>query len=208
MLENAKWLGHAGIKITGDKTIYIDPYQISTTERADLILITHSHFDHCSPEDMKKVLELSTIIVTTADAAKQLSVKRISNEIKVVKPGDKITVSGVQIEAVPAYNPKKKFHPKTEGWVGYIVTVNGVRYYHAGDTDHIPEMNSLKVDVAFMPVGGTYTMTAAEAAEAVNTFKPKLAVPMHFGSVVGGLKDAEEFKKLCKVPVEILQIGK
>ena len=122
-----------------------------------------------------------------------------------MKPGDSLSVEGIKIEAVPAYNIGKQFHPKTSGWVGYIVTIGGQRIYHPGDTDLIPEMEKIKADVALLPVGGTYTMTAEEAAEAANKIKPRVAVPMHFGTIVGSIKDAEKFKEKCQVPVQILK---
>jgi len=200
MLENLNWLGHASFKITGEKIIYIDPYQLEGEyEKADIILITHSHFDHCSPPDVNKIQKSNTVIVATPDCKSDLSGK-----IKAVKPGDKITVKGINIEIVPAYNINKRYHPKSNNWVGYIVTVNTKRIYHAGDTDKIPVMGDIKADIVILPIGGTYTMTSEEAADAANRIKPQLAVPMHFGSVVGSKSDAERFKNLCKVPVEIL----
>ncbi|NVM00851.1 MAG: MBL fold metallo-hydrolase, partial [Candidatus Helarchaeota archaeon] len=149
MLENLHWLGHASFKITGEKIIYIDPYQLKgENEKADIILITHSHFDHCSPGDVEKIQKSSTVIVATPDCRSDLS-----GNVKTVKPGDKITVEGVGIEAVPAYNVNKEFHPKSKNWVGYIVTVKGERIYHAGDTDKIPEMGDIKADIVLLPVG-------------------------------------------------------
>lgn len=200
MLENLNWLGHASFKIAGEKIIYIDPYQLKgENEKADIILITHSHFDHCSPPDIKKVQKSNTVIVATPDCKSDLS-----GNIKTVKPGDKITVKGINVETVPAYNINKRFHPKSNNWVGYIVTVNSKRIYHAGDTDKIPVVGDIKADIVLLPIGGTYTMTAEEAADAANLIKPQLAIPMHFGSVVGSKSDAERFKSLCNVPVEIL----
>ena len=200
MLENLNWHGHDSFKITGEKIIYIDPYQLEGEyEKADIILITHSHFDHCSPTDVNKIQKSNTVIVATPDCKSNLSGK-----IKTVKPGDKITVKGINIETVPAYNINKRYHPKSNNWVGYIVTVNTKRIYHAGDTDKIPVMGDIKADIVLLPIGGTYTMNSEEAADVANLIKPQLAVPMHFGSVVGSKSDAERFKNLCKVPVEIL----
>jgi L-ascorbate metabolism protein UlaG (beta-lactamase superfamily) len=198
MVENIHWLGHASFKITGEKIVYIDPWKLKDGEPADIILITHNHYDHLSPEDVAKIATDKTWIVTTADAAKKLS-----GNIKTVKPGDSITVEGIKIEAVPAYNVNKNFHPKANNWVGFIVTINKKRVYHSGDCDFMPEMKNIKADIVLMPVGGTYTMTAEEAANAVNTINPKAAIPMHYDDIVGSKADAEKFKNLCKSPVVI-----
>ena len=200
MPENIKWLGHAGFKIKGEKTIYIDPFKIRDTEPADIIIITHEHFDHLSIEDIKKIQTGKTIIVTTPDCF-----SKVSGNIRTVTSGQTLDADGIKIEAVPAYNINKQFHPKSSGWIGVVINVNGKRIYHAGDTDSIPEMANLKnIDVALLPVSGTYVMTAEEAAEAANRIMPKVAVPMHYGSIVGTSADAEKFKKLCRCKVEIM----
>ncbi|RKX55490.1 MAG: MBL fold metallo-hydrolase [Thermodesulfobacteriota bacterium] len=201
MIENIHWLGHATFKIvTEDKIIYIDPFQLKKKDQADIILITHEHFDHCSPEDVEKIQKSDTVIVTTSDCALKLS-----GEIKKVKPGDKINVKGIEIEAVPAYNTNKKFHPKENNWVGYIINIKGTKIYHAGDTDKIPEMKDFKnIDIALLPVSGTYVMTAEEAAEAATIINPKIAVPMHYGSIVGSEKDAKKFADLLKGKIEVV----
>ncbi|MCL4459279.1 MAG: MBL fold metallo-hydrolase [Chloroflexi bacterium] len=206
MLENIKWLGHAGFKISGEKTIYIDPWQLKREkEPADLILVTHEHFDHCSKEDIAKIRKNDTVIVTIAACAKELA-----GQIKTVKPGDMLTVQGIPIEVVSAYNVNKfrspgvLYHPKEDAKVGFIVTVKGVRIYHAGDTDFIPEMRDIKTDVALLPVSGVYVMTAGEAVEAAAAINPKVAVPMHYGSIAGSAADAERFKRLSSVEVQIL----
>lgn len=189
VVKNITWLGHDGFLIKGNgKAIVIDPFQVTQCELADIILVTHEHYDHCSPDDIRKIQKASTVIVTEADSARKLS-----GDVRVVQPGDKLTVSGIPIEAVPAYNTNKNFHPEQNGWLGFVVTVDGVRIYHAGDTDLIPEMDSLKTDIAFLPVSGTYVMTAEEAVEAAKTIKPKLAIPMHFGAIVGSTDDAWRF---------------
>ena len=186
-MDNIHWLGHASIKITGSKVIYVDPWKIKG-EPADLILITHSHYDHCSADDIKKVTKESTVIVATADSNLEAA--------KVVKPGDTLDIDGVKIEAVPAYNLGKPFHPKSNNWVGYVITVDGKRIYVAGDTDKIPEMHDLKeIDVALLPIGGTYTMNAEEAAEAAQMFNPKVVVPIHWGDIVGSAGDVEKLKQ-------------
>lgn len=206
MIENIHWLGHASFRIENDKTIYTDPYELKgKPPKADLILITHDHFDHLSPKDVAKVAKEVTVIVTIAAAA-----QRLKGDVRVVKPGDSLTVLGIPIEAVPAYNvtkfrsPGEPFHPKDSGHVGFIFTVGGQRIYHAGDTDVIPEMDNIQADIALLPVGGTYTMTADEAAQAANKIKPKVAIPMHHSAIVGSIKDAQRFADLCDMEVVVL----
>ncbi len=200
VVKNITWLGHDGFLIKGDgKAIVIDPFQVKQCEPADVILVTHEHYDHCSPEDIQKVQEASTVIVTEADSAKKLS-----GDVRVVQPGDKLTVSGIQIEAVPAYNTNKNFHPKQNGWLGFVLTVDGVRIYHAGDTDLIPEMDSIKADIALLPVSGTYVMTAEEAVEAAKIIKPKLVIPMHYDSIVGSADDARRFSDALSGTCEVV----
>jgi len=200
MLENIKWLGHASFKIINEKIIYIDPWNLKKKAYADIILITHPHYDHLSVEDISKIQTKETVIVTTADGAEKLK-----GNIKRVKPGDLLTVKEVKIEVVPAYNIGKNFHPKENGWVGFIIEVGGKRIYHSGDTDFIPEMEKIKVDVALLPIGGTYTMSAEEAVKAAKAINPKVAIPMHYGDIVGSIEDAERFKKMSPVKVEILK---
>ena len=193
------WLGHDGFRIDGDKIVYFDPYQISPGPKADLILVTHEHFDHCSPGDIAKIQKPETVIVTEKDSAKKLE-----GNVKIVRPGQTIDVDEIKIEAVSAYNTDKTFHPKENGWLGFIVEMEGVRIYHAGDTDFIPEMNQFEVDIALLPVSGTYVMTAVEAIEAALAIRPKLAIPMHYGAIVGGDQDAKDFKIALEGKVEVL----
>lgn len=202
MIENIKWFGHASFKIAVEVIIYIDPWKIKGTKGpdADIILITHPHYDHCSDEDTKLIRREDTTIVAPADCNKELPAK-----IDAIKPGDKVTIKGVTIEAHPAYNVGKGFHPKASGWVGFIITTGaGQRIYHAGDTDLIPEMDEITANIALLPIGGTYTMDAKDAAEAANKINPEVAIPMHYGSIVGSANDAQRFKELCKCKVEIL----
>lgn len=200
MVENIHWLGHDTFKIAGEKIIFTDPFKLRKKDRADIILITHEHYDHCSPEDVKMIQGPDTVIVAPKDCADKLS-----GNIKIVKPGDKINVSGIEIEAVPAYNTNKKFHPKANGWVGYIFKVNNQRIYIAGDTDYIPEMKTFRdVDIALLPVSGTYVMTADEAAQAALDIKPKIAIPMHYASIVGTEADAKRFAELLKGKIEVI----
>jgi len=203
MLKDIHWLGHDTFKIAGEKVIYTDPFKIKKADNADIILITHEHYDHCSPEDVKKIQKAHTVIVTVADCAKKLSGK-----IKIVKPGDKINVEGIEIEAVPSYNTNKQFHVKERGWVGYIFKVKGQRIYIAGDTDHIPEMKTFKeIDIALLPVSGTYVMTADEAVKAALDIKPRIAIPMHYGSIVGDKNDAKKFAEGLKGKIETVMLN-
>ena len=197
--RNIHWLGHDTFKLTGSKTVYFDPYEIKGTATADIICVTHDHFDHCVPDDIKKLQGPETVVVAPADCA-----AKIGGNVKAIKPGQKLEVEGVTIEAVPAYNTNKKFHPKSNGWVGYIITLDGVRIYHAGDTDRIPEMKHVKTDIALLPVSGTYVMTADEAVQAALDVTPKVAVPMHYGSIVGDANDAQHFKDLLAGKVEVV----
>ncbi len=204
VVKNITWLGHAGFLIKAEgKVIVIDPFQLDQCDPADIILITHEHYDHCSPEDVEKIQTDKTIIVATPDCAGKLK-----GNVKTVKPGDTLNIGGIDIEAVPSYNTNKQFHTKDRNWVGYIFKVGGKRIYIAGDTDYIPEMKSFKnIDIALLPVSGTYVMTAEEAVKAALDIQPKVAVPMHFGSIVGDKGDAEQFAEAlkCKIDVFILE---
>jgi L-ascorbate metabolism protein UlaG (beta-lactamase superfamily) len=205
------WLGHDSFKIKNGKTVIIDPFKIRpTSDKADILLISHEHFDHFSLDDINKVINENTTIVTIPAVKKELSSIKVK-EVKAVKPGDKLKIGDVSIEVVPAYNlnkfrePGKVFHPKEDGKAGFIIGMKGVRVYHAGDTDAIPEMKSLRPDVALLPVSGTYVMTPEEAAQAAKMVEPKLAIPMHYGVIVGTEQDAQKFKQLTTVEVQILK---
>ena len=205
------WLGHDGFKLKKDKVIYVDPFKLGAkAEPADLVCVTHEHFDHLSNDDLKKVVTPATTVITIAACEK--AVKELKPKaVRVVSAGDRLSIDGVNVEVLPAYNtnkfrsPGNPFHPKTDGKVGFILGVGGVRIYHSGDTDEIPEMAGAKgVDVALLPVSGTYVMTAQEAAKACDTIQPKLAIPMHYGAIVGTAADAEAFRKAVTCRVEIL----
>jgi len=198
MKPSINWFGHDAFCITGSKKIYIDPFQLKKKDRADIILITHTHYDHFSPDDIAMIMSTNTTIIGPHDTLDKI------NHIKTMQPGDIIELHGVAIEAVPAYNIGKKFHPKSNNWLGYIISIDNTRIYHAGDTDHIPEMNKLSnIDIALLPVSGTYVMTAHEAAQAALDIQPKVAIPMHYGSIVGTVHDAEIFKRELSGSIEV-----
>jgi L-ascorbate metabolism protein UlaG (beta-lactamase superfamily) len=199
LLQRLAWLGHDCFRIDGDPVIYFDPYEIEAGTPADVILVSHEHFDHCSPADIAKIQKKDTIIVSDPASAVKLQ-----GEIRRIRPGEKLTVKGVEVEAVAAYNVNKKFHPKNAGMLGFVVNIGGVRIYHAGDTDFIPEMKNIQTDIALLPVSGTYVMTADEAVEAALAIKPKLAVPMHYGAIVGDKTDAELFRDRLAGKVEVV----
>lgn len=194
MIEGIRWLGHASFRITAGKVIYVDPWKVASRAlEADLVLVTHGHYDHLSKEDIDRVRASRTVVVIPASCANTFGLEAVT-----MRPGDRRTVAGVDIQAVPAYNVGKKFHPRENGWLGYVLHLEKGSVYVAGDTDLIPEMAEIKVDVALLPVGGTYTMTAEEAVEAAVRVGARVAVPMHWGDVVGGQADAERFCTLAK----------
>ncbi len=198
-----KWYGHASFGLETEKIIYIDPWNIpKTASKADLILVTHSHFDHLSFKDIDRLQKEETKIVCC-----KACVSLLSGDVQGIEPGQEIEIDGIKVKGFPAYNPSKPFHPKKNEWLGYIITVNEVKLYHAGDTDFIPEMKKLKgINIALLPVGGKYTMNAEEAAQAANILKADISIPMHYGGgVIGSEKDALRFKKLCRGEVRILE---
>lgn len=182
----------------GSKNIYIDPFNIKDEPHdADHIFVTHPHHDHLSVRDMIKIKKKDTTLIIPFSCAKQAEDSGIKKVIE-VEPNKEYIIDEFLFKTVPAYNLDKTFHVKESNWVGYIISANDKTYYHSGDTDFIPEMKTLRVNIAFIPIGGTYTMNAEEAAEAVNTFKPQIAVPIHYGGIVGKKSDADNFVKLIK----------
>jgi L-ascorbate metabolism protein UlaG (beta-lactamase superfamily) len=201
-----KWLGHSGFLIKTDKIIYIDPYNISVdAEKADFILLTHSHYDHCSIVDINKIVKGGTKIILPADCQSKITRFDVPIDIRVVESEEELTFGRINLSVLPAYNIDKPFHQKEDGGVGYLIKLNGIIVYHAGDTDVIPEMQRLtgynradKEFIALLPIGGRFTMTVDEAVEAAKLIRPSLVVPMHYGSIVGNLNDAQEFIDFCK----------
>lgn len=204
-IKNLHWLGHDSFRFDGPPVIYFDPWKLrGKPPVADLVLVSHEHHDHCSPDDVRKISGPGTLVVADKGAAARLPGARV------VAPGDRLTIAGVELEAVPAYNVNKfrspgiPFHPQASGHVGYIVTAEGVRIYFAGDTDHIPEMASFTCDVALLPVSGTYVMTVEEAAEAARTIKPQIVVPMHYGAGIGTADDGDRLTSFYQGEVAVL----
>lgn len=206
MIENIFVNGQNSIQIK-DRLgmIYVDPFQIrKKTNDAAFIFITHDHYDHFSPDDIAKVAGDNTILVVPEKmAGKARQVSEMVGRVETVRPGLHREIQGLEFETVPAYNVLKPFHPKSAEWVGYIFLVDGKRIYVAGDTDATKEAKAVKCDVALVPVGGTYTMDAKKAAELVNTIHPTVAIPVHYGTVVGSPKDGEVFAEYVKEPTEV-----
>ncbi|MBN1574647.1 MAG: MBL fold metallo-hydrolase [Deltaproteobacteria bacterium] len=203
ILNKIHWLGHSGFRVEGSKTVYFDPYNIAGGPTADLILVSHTHYDHFSPNDIKKVSDGNTTLVISSDANPDFA-----GEVIKLVPGKTVDAKGMTIKGVPAYNVGKQFHPKANGWLGYLLTIDNDTIYHTGDTDLIPEMNGIKADVALVPVGGTFTMDAAEAAKAVKAMGVKAAIPMHWGEIVGDESDARRFKELVGDAAEVVILKK
>ena len=213
------FLGHSGFRIEclEGKRIVIDPYNLSqkaSEDKADVILITHGHYDHCSIKDMEKIIKDGTVMIVPADA--QSKIMKVENvNMQVIEVGDQLKIWKVKIEALPAYNVGKEFHTKKDGFLGYLIKINDVIIYHSGDTDKIPEMEKLtgygkkgNHFVAILPVSGKFVMNAEEAADTADMLKPEVAVPMHYGSGIGIVEDAERFVELCKekgIHAEILE---
>lgn len=209
-MENIKINCHSSIKITDSKgrNMYFDPFKIGEKiGDADLVFITHEHYDHFEPESINNISNNKTKLVMPLVMEDKIKETKISKDnVILVEPKNEYLVDGIEIEVVPSYNENKQFHPKENKWVGYIISVDGEKYYIAGDTDITEENKAVKTDIALVPVGGTYTMTASEAAELINIIKPKIAIPTHYGEIVGKKTDGEEFKKLVnpEIKCEIL----
>src|SRR5918911_1690759 len=207
LIDAVEWLGHSGFRIrAGRSSIYIDPYRSVDGPPADVILITHGHYDHFSPQDVERLTHEGTTVVAPAPVA-----ERLSGQVRSIAPGELVELGRIDVRAVAAYNTSKRdpsgnpFHPREAGWVGYELRVGGERLYHSGDTDVIPEMDEVAgVDVALLAVSGVYVMTPGEAAEAARRIQPRVAVPMHWGEHIGTRADAEAFaERLAREPVEV-----
>lgn len=200
VLDKLLWLGHSAFVYEGEPLIYFDPFALHRLRAADIILVSHDHPHHCSPVDIEKVRRMHTVILAETHAA-----KHIAPPVIAMAPGQQETVGDFLIEAVPAYNLQMSFHPQRQGYLGFIVTLEGLRVYFAGDTDFIPEMRDLRVDIVLLPISGFNVMGPEEAAQAALALHPQVAIPMHYGSEYGTLEDAEQFRALLdgKVRVEI-----
>jgi len=198
-----QWLGHASFRISNQVVIYIDPWKIDE-DRHDgkLVLVSHSHYDHYSPGDIVKIEAPGATLIAPSDVIAQ------QGGGETITPGQTLTVDSIPVTAVPAYNPSKQYHPQSKEWVGFIVELDGRRIYYAGDTDLIPEMSDLsRIDLALLPVGGTYTMDAQEAAQAVEIFRPDKVLPYHWGDIVGSQHDADVFSQVAASEVLLLKPG-
>lgn len=204
MLNNIEVLCHSSIKINKEIIIYFDPFKIEKNYNdADIIFITHDHYDHYSEEDIDKVIKNNTIIVSPIDLLEKLLNKGLKKEnIISVKPYEDYNIRNLKFSTIPAYNTNKQFHPRKNNWVGYLIELEGITYYIAGDTDITEDNKKIKCDVAFVPIGGTFTMNYQEASELINTIKPKIVVPIHYGSIVGNKEDATNFSKLINPKIE------
>ena len=195
----------SSIRIEGSKVVYFDPFRISAEAHdADLICITHAHYDHFDPESILKVCNQETELAAPASMAKELGKLAWKGKKHLLAPGERVDTAGLIITAKPAYNKLKPFHPKRKGWLGYLLEMDGRVYYVAGDTDSVKELQEVRCDVALVPIGGKFTMNAKEAAGLVNKIKPNAVIPTHYGSIVGKPQDAETFRKLVDREVQVV----
>jgi L-ascorbate metabolism protein UlaG (beta-lactamase superfamily) len=204
MTVTLQWLGHSSFKIChSGQVIYIDPWKLKqASDDATIVLISHSHYDHYSPDDLKKIWSANTKLIGPADVVAK------EGKGETLMPGQTIEVAGIKITGVPAYNPAKQFHPKSNNWLGFVIEIDSVRIYYAGDTDAIDEMKSLKnIDVALLPIGGKFTMNVDEGAAAVKFIKPKQTIPCHFGDIVGSSGDAKRFARIADCDVLLIKPG-
>lgn len=183
--------------------IYIDPYRVKeATHDAEVVFITHSHYNHLSLEDLKKIKNNDTIVIAPEDCGDKLSEVFDNDKIYIIEPGNKYSLSGIRFETVPMYNIGKEFHPKENGWVGYVLNIDDTLYYVVGDSDMTEEMINTECDVLFIPIGGTYTMNVEEAVYATKLIEPSVVVPTHYATIVGNIEDGETFKSLLPIGIE------
>ncbi|MBQ8513348.1 MAG: MBL fold metallo-hydrolase [Clostridia bacterium] len=197
---------HSSIRIASEKIIYIDPFKLEGAPHdADIIFVTHAHFDHFSPEDIEKIAKPETVYVMPESMQKDAAKAGIADgNLVMLTPEQKTEICGIPVETVPSYNIGKPMHPKKNGWLGYILTVGTQRIYIGGDMDATPEAAAVQCDIAMLPIGGTYTMNAKEAAALVNEMRPKTVIPTHYGSIVGLKKDEKTFLKLVDDGIDVV----
>lgn len=202
MLDRLTWLGHSGFLLDGPVRVYIDPFRINGGPPADVILLTHPHYDHCSPPDLARIANAETEVVCPADCITTL--RELPGARRIVEPGSRFELRGMIIEAVPAYTRRSRMHTRDQGWVGYVLEAGGSRLYHAGDTDYIPEMKSIRADIACLPISGGETMNVVEAAAAANCIAPGVVVPMHYGTISDEI-DPDLFRNLTRIKVHAFE---
>ncbi|MBR4701263.1 MAG: MBL fold metallo-hydrolase [Oscillospiraceae bacterium] len=207
MLRGITVNAHSSVRVEAEgKVLYVDPFKLQAAPHdADLIFLTHDHFDHYSPEDVEKVLKETTVFVLPQSTAKAAAAQIGNRGTVIAEPGKPGAAAGIVFEAVPAYNPNKQFHPRKNGWVGYVLQLNGLRLYVAGDTDATEEAAAVRCDVAMLPIGGKYTMDALEAAALVKQMRPQAVIPIHYGSVAGVPEDFDRFREAVAGAVRVLR---
>ena len=204
--DNIQVNTQSSIRIEGTKVVYFDPFQISVTPHdADIICVTHAHYDHFEPESIEKIRKEDTLFVAPAGMKEEMEKLADKEQVHLIAPGEQVALANITLEAVPAYNKLKPFHPKHNKWVGYILQMDGTHYYVAGDTDAVKELAAVKCDVALVPIGGTYTMNAKDAAELINKIQPAAAVPTHYGGIVGTPEDEAVFCKTVNTGIEVVK---
>ena len=194
----------SSIRIEGTKTLYFDPFKISgESHDADMIFITHSHSDHLDPQSISRIIRSDTVLIAPVSTEREIRKASGNADLVLMAPGEKKDINGISVRTVPAYNSIKPFHPRRYGWNGYLVTMDRVRYYVAGDTDANRELASVACDVALVPIGGVFTMSAKESAKLVNAIRPQVAIPTHYGSIVGKAEDADVFRRFVDLGIEV-----